>query len=178
MRFNSSFAGSETITNQILQGVAAEVGIFSIERDVERLAQGGAVTSNWQAMPHKGIINKTPFIILVRKGNPKGIRDFSDLGKPGVAVIHPDPVSSGGAQWSLLAVYGSELVKSKAETGGADQTRALNVLKSVWRNVISTPGSKSRTRGASSSTARTSRRCPRASAESASSFSHTRSSRA
>ena len=139
--FTSSFAGSETITNQILQGVAAEVGIFSIERDVERLAQGGAVTGNWKQMPHSGIVNKTPFIILVRKGNPKGIRDFGDLGRPGVAVIHPDPVSSGGAMWSLLAVYGSELVKSKAETGGADQTRAFNVLKAVWRNVISTPGS-------------------------------------
>jgi sulfate/thiosulfate-binding protein len=141
VRFTSSFAGSETITNQILQGVAAEVGIFSIERDVERLAQGGAVTGNWQAMPHKGVVNKTPFIILVRKGNPKGIRDFGDLGKQGVALIHPDPVSSGGAMWSLLAIYGSELVKSKAETGGADQSRALNLLKSVWRNVISTPGS-------------------------------------
>jgi sulfate/thiosulfate transport system substrate-binding protein len=141
VRFTSSFAGSETITNQILQGVAAEVGIFSIERDVERLAQGGAVTGNWQASPHRGIVNKTPFIILVRKGNPKGIRDFGDLAKPGVALIHPDPVSSGGAMWSLLAIYGSELVKSKAETGGADQSRALNLLKAVWRNVISTPGS-------------------------------------
>jgi sulfate transport system substrate-binding protein len=103
VRFTSSFAGSETITNQILQGVAAEVGIFSIERDVERLAQGGVVTGNWQALPHKGVVNKTPFIILVRKGNPKGIRDFEDLAKRGVALIHPDPVSSGGAMWSLLA---------------------------------------------------------------------------
>lgn len=141
VRFTSSFAGSETITNQILQGVAAEIGIFSIERDVERLAQGGAVTGNWQTLPFKGIVNKTPFIILVRKGNPKGIRDFGDLGKRGVALIHPDPVSSGGAMWSLLAIYGSELVKSKAETGGADQARALNLLRAVWRNVISTPGS-------------------------------------
>ena len=108
---------------------------------MERLAHGGAVTTNWQAMPHRGIVNKTPFIILVRKGNPKGIRDFADLAKPKVDLIHPDPVSSGGAQWSLLAVYGSELVKSKAETGGMDQARALQLLKAVWRNVISTPGS-------------------------------------
>jgi sulfate transport system substrate-binding protein len=141
VRFTSSFAGSETITNQILQGVAADVGIFSIERDVERLAQGGAITSNWQATPYRGIVNKTPFIILVRKGNPKHIRDFADLARPGVALIHPDPVSSGGAQWSLLAIYGSELVKSKAETGGVDQARALQLLKSVWARVISTPGS-------------------------------------
>lgn len=141
VRFTSSFAGSETITNQILQGVGADVGIFSIERDVERLAKGGAVTSNWQLLPHRGIVNKTPFIILVRKGNPKGVRDFADLAKPGVQLIHPDPVSSGGAQWSILAIYGSELKKSEERTGGPDRARALQLLRGVWRNVISTPGS-------------------------------------
>ncbi|HLM58364.1 MAG TPA: sulfate ABC transporter substrate-binding protein [Pyrinomonadaceae bacterium] len=141
VRFTTSYAGSETITNQILQGVQADLGIFSIERDVERLASAGAVTANWRELPHKGIVNKTPFIILVRKGNPKGIRDFSDLAKPGVQLIHPNPVDSGGAQWSVLAVYGSELKKSEAETGGFDQARAFKLLQAVWRNVISTPGS-------------------------------------
>ena len=141
VKFTTSYAGSETITNQILQGVGAQVGIFSIERDVDRLAKGGFVTSNWKAMPSGGIVNKTPFVILVRKGNPKGIRDFADLAKPGVKLIHPDPDGSGGAQWSILAIYGSELAKSKAETGGADQARALQLLKSVWRNVFTTPDS-------------------------------------
>ncbi len=141
VRFTSSFAGSETITNQILQGVGADMAILSIERDVERLAQGGFVTANWRLLPHQGIINQTPFIILVRKGNPKGIKDFPDLAKPGIKLIHPDPVSSGGAQWSILAIYGSELKKSEKETGGYDQARALQTLQAVWRNVISTPGS-------------------------------------
>ena len=141
VRFTSSYAGSETITNQILQGVGADVGIFSIERDVERLAAGGAVTGNWQALPYRGVVNKTPFVILVRKGNPKGVRDFADLARPGVRLIHPDPVGSGGAMWSILAIYGSELKKSEAETGGPDQARALKLLQAVWKNVISTPGS-------------------------------------
>ncbi|MBV8857134.1 MAG: sulfate ABC transporter substrate-binding protein [Acidobacteria bacterium] len=142
VRFNTSYAGSETITNQILQGVAANVGIFSIERDVQRLVEKGLVKSDWKtALPNSGIVNKTPFVILVRKGNPKGIRDFPDLAKPGVKLIHPDPDGSGGAQWSLLAIYGSELKKSQAESGAPDQARALNLLKSVWKNVISTPGS-------------------------------------
>ena len=141
VRFTSSFAGSETVTNQILQGVGAEIAILSIERDADRLKQGGFVTFDWHQLPQKGIINKTPFVILVRKGNPKGIRDFADLAKPGVAVIHPDPVSSGGAQWSILAIYGSELVKSEKETGDKDAARALQTLKAVWRNVIATPGS-------------------------------------
>ena len=139
--FTSSFAGSETITNQILQGAPADVAILSIERDVDRLITAGHVPNDWYVTPQKGIVNKTPFVILVRKGNPKGITDFADLAKVGVKLIHPDPVSSGGAQWSILAIYGSELKKSEAETGVADTNRALNTLKSIWKNVISTPGS-------------------------------------
>ena len=141
VRFLSSFAGSETVTNQILQGAPADVAILSIERDAQRLKNGGFSTSDWRSLPSGGIVNKTPFIIIVRRGNPKGIRDFPDLGKPGVKLIHPDPVSSGGAQWSILAIYGSELRKSEAETGQADDARALQTLRAMWRNVISTPGS-------------------------------------
>ena len=144
IRFTSSFAGSETVTNQILQGVKAQVAILSIERDAQRLKEKGFVTSDWHALPQRGIVNKTPFVILVRKGNPKGIHDFSDLAKPGIKLIHPDPVSSGGAQWSILAIYGSELVKSEKQSGEPDRARALQMLQAVWRNVISTgvtPGS-------------------------------------
>jgi len=141
VRFTSSFAGSETVTNQILQGVKAQIAILSIERDAQRLKDKGFVTSDWHTLPQKGIVNKTPFVILVRKGNPKGIHDFSDLAKPGIKLIHPDPVSSGGAQWSILTIYGSELVKSDKQTGGADHARAVQMLQAIWRNVISTPGS-------------------------------------
>lgn len=141
VHFTSSFAGSETITNQILQGVKAQVGIFSIERDAERLRQAGFVTTDWHTFPQQGVVNKTPFVILVRKGNPKGIHEFSDLAKPGIRLIHPDPISSGGAQWSILAIYGSELGKSERQTGSGDTARALQTLQAIWRNVISTPAS-------------------------------------
>src|SRR5947209_15782483 len=151
VHFTSSFAGSETVTNQILQGVEAEVAILSIERDVDRLQQGGVVTSDWRSLPSHGIVNKTPFVIIVRKGNPKAIHDFRDLAKPGIKIIHPDPTSSGGAQWSILAIYGSEIIKArKQQEGGgeggpensdAGKARALELLKAIWKNVISTPGS-------------------------------------
>src|SRR5258706_8668633 len=139
--FVSSFAGSETVVNQILQGAPADFAILSIDRDAQRLFDGKMTTTDWHTYPNKGIVNKTPFVILVRKGNPKGIQDFPDLAKPSVQVIHPDPVSSGGAQWSILAIYGSELKKSEAATGTQDTVKALNTLQSVWKNVISTPGS-------------------------------------
>src|SRR2546425_923108 len=83
VRFTSSFAGSETVTNQILQGVNADIAILSIDRDAQRLKKGGFVTSDWHTLPYQGIVNKTPFVILVRKGNPKNIHDFADLAKPG-----------------------------------------------------------------------------------------------
>jgi sulfate transport system substrate-binding protein len=141
VRFTSSFAGSEAITNQILQGVRAEIAILAIERDAERLKQAGFVTSDWHELPYGGIVNQTPFVILVRPGNPKAIYDFPDLAKPGVRLVHPDPVSSGGAQWSILAMYGSELKKSEIETGEPDRARAIQTLRAIWHNVISTPGS-------------------------------------
>src|ERR1700674_5462201 len=142
--FTSSFAGSETVTNQIITGVKAQIAILSIERDAQRLKDHKDITSDWHDLPQKGIVNKTPFVILVRKGNPKGIHDFSDLARPGVKVIHPDPNSSGGAQWSILAIYGSELVRSEKQSGEPDRARALQTLQAIWRNVISTgvtPGS-------------------------------------
>jgi len=142
VRFQSSFAGSETVTNQILRGAPADIAILSIERDAQRLQQGGFVTSDWHSYPAKGIVNKTPFVIIVRKGNPKGIHDFPDLAAAGVRLIHPDPISSGGAQWSILAIYGSQLKKSEADnTQEPDSIRALQTLKAIWKNVISTPGS-------------------------------------
>src|SRR5215207_6266851 len=141
VQFQSSFAGSETVTNQILRGAPAEIAILSIERDVQRLQKDGFVTADWHSLPGKGIVNKTPFVIIVRKGNPKGIRDFADLAKPGIRLIHPDPISSGGAQWSILAMYGSELVKSEKQSGEPDQAHALETLRAIWKNVISTPGS-------------------------------------
>jgi sulfate transport system substrate-binding protein len=141
VQFQSSFAGSETVTNQILRGAPAEIAILSIERDVQRLQKEGFVTGDWRASPGKGIVNKTPFVIIVRQGNPKGIRDFPDLAKPGIRLIHPDPISSGGAQWSILAIYGSELKKSEKETTGTDNPKAVQTLRAIWKNVISTPGS-------------------------------------
>jgi sulfate transport system substrate-binding protein len=140
VNFVSSFAGSETVTNQILQGAPADLAILSIERDVDRLVQGGAVKPEWKSAPNKGIVNKTPFIILVRKGNPKGIQDFPDLAREGVQIIHPDPVSSGGAQWSILSIYGSELKKSE-QAGGRDEAKALQTLQAIWKNVRATPDS-------------------------------------
>src|SRR5437773_340654 len=99
----SSFAGSGTITNQIILGVPAHLALVSLELDADKLAGAGVLASgSWRRLPFEGIVNRTPFIILVRPGNPKGIRDFEDLARPGVRVVHPDPLTSGGANWAIV----------------------------------------------------------------------------
>ncbi|MGH2625681.1 MAG: substrate-binding domain-containing protein [Anaerolineales bacterium] len=131
VEFVTSFAGSGTIANQIVLGVPAQVAILSLELDAFRLVDAGVLTGpSWMELPHSGVLNRTPFIILVRPGNSEGIADFADLTRPGVGVVHPDPLTSGGAQWAILAEYGSVLFL------GGDEAQAEGQLLGIWRNVV------------------------------------------
>jgi sulfate transport system substrate-binding protein len=141
LTFDTSYASSEIATNQIVAGAEADLAILAIERNADRLVRPEITRSEWRKLPYGGIVNKTPMVIVVRQGNPKGIRDFEDLAKPGVKLIHADPASSGAGQWSLLAIYGSELIKSERETGFRDEQKAFDLLRRVWKNVKATPGS-------------------------------------
>ena len=129
----SSFAGSGTVTNQIILGVPAHLALLSLELDADKLADARVVAAgSWRRFPFEGVVNRTPFIIMVRPGNPKGIRDFADLARPGVRVVHPDPLTSGGANWAIVAEYGAG-----ARAGGRDPRRAgHDLLLGVWKNVV------------------------------------------
>ncbi len=128
----SSFAGSGTVTNQLILGVPAHLALLSLELDADKLAEAGVVAAeSWRRLPDGGVVNRTPFIILVRPGNPKGIRDFADLARPGVRVVHPDPMTSGGANWAIVAEYGA------GARGSSDPVRAgHDLLLGVWKNVV------------------------------------------
>ena len=131
VEFISSFASSGTITNQLILGVPAQVAILSLELDALRLVDGGVLSGpTWRALPHRGVVNRTPFIIMVRPGNPRGVRGFADLANAGVGVVHPDPLTSGGAQWAILAEYGAAL------RGTGDRDAARRQLLGIWRNVV------------------------------------------
>ncbi len=128
----SSFAGSGTVTNQILMGVPAQLALLSLELDAIKLADRGLVSPvAWRSLPHGGIVNRTPFIILVRPGNPKRIRDFRDLAAKGVEIVHPDPLTSGGANWAIVAEYGEGF-----RSPGGGPAAGFEVLRGVWRNVV------------------------------------------
>src|SRR5262245_54685672 len=141
LNFEGSYAGSEIVTNQIIQGAEADVAILAIERNADRLIRPEVTLNEWRKLPYGGIINKTPMVIVVRQGNPKGIRSFEDLAKPGLKLIHCDPASQGAGQWWLLAIYGSERIQSERRTGARDPQKAYELLRRIWKNVKATPAS-------------------------------------
>ena len=141
LNFIPSYAGSEIVANQIIAGVEADVTILASARHADRLVASGATKHDWRELPFQGIVNRTALVIIVEKGNRHRIREFADLGRKGVRLIHCDPVSSGAGQWSLLAVYGGELLRTARQQGERNPQRALATLQAVWSNVVSTPGS-------------------------------------
>ncbi|MGH2349235.1 MAG: substrate-binding domain-containing protein [bacterium] len=135
IEFFGAFAGSGTVTNQMLFGAPAQVAILSLELDALRLRKAQVARTDWHTFPHRGVVNRTPFIIVTRPGNPKGIRGFHDLARPGVAIAHPDPLTSGGALWAILAEYASVTI-----TGGTPAEAEAQLL-GIWRNVRYQAGS-------------------------------------
>jgi sulfate transport system substrate-binding protein len=129
--FRSSFGGSGTITNQIAMGAPAQLALLSLESDADRLADAKVISDgSWKKLPNGGVVNRTPFVIFVRKGNPLGVRDFADLTKAGVKIVHPDPLTSGGANWAIVAEYGAGM---REAGGNAAAGEAL--LAGIWKNV-------------------------------------------
>lgn len=135
VEFLDSFAASGIVTNQIINGTPADVAILSHPGDADRLVQARCARHDWREGPHGGILNRTPMVIAVRKGNPKGIRDFASLGRPDVSIVHPDPTTSGGAQWGVFAEYAEPLMLARAKGRTPSPDVAHAQLLSIWRNV-------------------------------------------
>ena len=104
--FKTSFGASGEQSRAVEGGLEADVVSFSIEPDVERLVAAGVVAKDWKAAtPTKGVVSKSIVSFIVRKGNPKGVRTWDDLVKPGVKVVTPNPFTSGAAKWNLLGAF-------------------------------------------------------------------------
>ena len=135
--FQSVFTGSEEISGAIVAGASADVAVLSNEQHAIWLHINDQVRTDWRGLPHKGIVSRSPMIIVVRPGNPLEIKDWADLARPGVKVVHPDPRTSGGAQWALLAEYGSVLLSPSSPEAAQRQ------LQDIWANVVSSAPSAS-----------------------------------
>ncbi|MGH2959989.1 MAG: sulfate ABC transporter substrate-binding protein [Solirubrobacterales bacterium] len=127
--FTQSYGASGDQSRAVANGLNADVVEFSFEPDMERLVEANKVAKDWAANDTDGIVTNSVVVFAVRKGNPKNIKDWDDLTKPGVDVITANPVVSGGARWNLVAAYGQAL-----ESGDSPE-EALEYVKSLLSNV-------------------------------------------
>jgi sulfate/thiosulfate-binding protein len=129
--FKQSHGGSGKQGRSVIDGLEADVVTLALAYDIDALAQRGLIPENWQTrLPNSSSPYTSTIVFLVRKGNPKKIKDWNDLVKSGVEVVTPNPKTSGGARWNYLAAWGYALRQPK---GNADS--AQKFLKQLYQNV-------------------------------------------
>jgi sulfate/thiosulfate transport system substrate-binding protein len=132
VRVDQSHGGSGTQARSVIEGLPADVVTLALAADIDAIAsQGKLLPLNWQSLlPDNSSPYTSTIVFLVRKGNPKGIHDWGDLVRPGVAVITPNPKTSGGARWNYLAAW----AWARAQPGG-DDASAREFMRRLYRNV-------------------------------------------
>jgi len=126
-----SHGGSSAQARKVLDGLEADVVTLALAYDVDVLADKGLLPNNWQSrLAHNSSPYTSTIAFLVRKGNPKGIKDWDDLVKPGVSVITPNPKTSGSARWNYLGAWGYAYLKS-----GRDEAKARDFINRLYKNV-------------------------------------------
>jgi sulfate transport system substrate-binding protein len=133
--FDESYQGSGAQSRAIIGGFEADVTALSLEGDVDSIVKAGLITHDWRTAPNNGIVTNSVVSFAVRKGNPKNIHDWADLAQPGLEILTPDPKTSGGAQWNILALYGAALRGKITGVPANDEAAATKFLVSVLKNV-------------------------------------------
>ena len=123
--FTESFGASGDQSRAVESGLAADIVAFSLAPDMTRLVKDGIVGADWNAGDHKGMVTNSVVVLVVRKGNPKHITGWADLTKPGVQVLTPNPFTSGGARWNVMAAYGANSNRGAADAAGGAYLDAL-----------------------------------------------------
>jgi sulfate transport system substrate-binding protein len=136
VEFSTSYGPSGDQSRAVEGGQAADFVNFSLESDVTRLVDAGLVADDWGSGEHAGIVADSVVVIVTRPGNPLGIEGWDDIVKDGVEIVSPNPGSSGGARWNILAAYGHAL-----EASGGDEDAAREYLVRFFNNAVALPGS-------------------------------------
>ena len=127
--FNQSYGGSGSQTRAVIDGLEADVVALALALDTKKIEQAKLIAPGWeQKAPNSAIVHKSVAVLVTREGNPKGIKTWADLSKPGVGVITANPKTSGGARWNFLGLWGSV-----TRTGG-DEAQALDFVTKVIKN--------------------------------------------
>src|SRR3954451_864797 len=128
VKFTQSYGASGDQSRAVASGLPADVVAFSLAPDVDKLVDPGIVDAKWADNAHKGFVTNSVVVLAFRKGNPKHIKDWNDIVKPGVEIDTPNPFTSGGAKWNLMAAYGAQIAKGKTPE------QALDFLKQVLQH--------------------------------------------
>jgi sulfate/thiosulfate transport system substrate-binding protein len=135
VQFLTSFGGSTTQAQSIINGLGADVYASSTAPDVEMVQQAGLITNDWQEAKDGSIVQSGSVVFAVRPGNPKHIENWDDLTQPGLSILTPDPAQSGGARWNIVAAYGAAMrgqVPGYQKENPADAER---LLEGIFKNV-------------------------------------------
>lgn len=135
VEFEESYLGSGAQSRAIVEGFEADIAALSLEADITRIQDAGLIKHDWKAGPYKGMLSDSLVAFAVRKGNPKGIHDWADLAQPGLNVLTPNPKTSGGAMWNILALYGAARRGNVAGVNKDDDAAAQDFLLKVLKNV-------------------------------------------
>ncbi|MBV8635419.1 MAG: sulfate ABC transporter substrate-binding protein [Burkholderiaceae bacterium] len=131
LKIKQSHGGSGKQGRAVIDGLEADVVTLALAYDIDAISERKLLAPDWQKrLPHNSSPYTSTIVFLVRKGNPKGIKDWNDLVKPGVAVITPNPKTSGGARWNHLAAYGYALRQP-----GGNEASAKEFLRKLYKNV-------------------------------------------
>jgi sulfate/thiosulfate transport system substrate-binding protein len=127
--FSQSYASSGEQSRAVEGGLPADVVEFSLEPDMTRLVDAGLVDKGWNKNEYEGMVTNSVVVFMVRKGNPKNIKDWDDLVTGDVEVLEPNPFTSGGAKWNIMGAYGAQLAKGKSPE------EARQYLAELFKNV-------------------------------------------
>ena len=128
---NQSHGGSGKQARAVIDGLDADIVTLALAYDIDAIAEKGLVEKSWQKrLPNNSTPYTSTIVFLVRKGNPKGLKTWDDLVKPGVSIIVPNPKTSGGARWAYLAAYGAALKEF-----GHDEAKAKDFIGKLYKNV-------------------------------------------
>ena len=129
--FQQSYGASGEQARAVINGLKADVVEFSLEPDMTSLVKAGLVAKSWKKEPFRGIVTRSVVVFVVRKGNPKHIRSWNDLIKPGIDVLVPNVQTSGGAKWDVIAAYGAQRKLGKSHA------QSVKYLDKLYGHVVS-----------------------------------------
>jgi len=133
----TSHGGSGKQARSVIDGLEADVVTLALAGDIDAIArESKRLPENWQSrLPNNASPYTSTIVFVVRKGNPKSIKDWPDLAKEGVSVVTPNPKTSGGARWNYLAAWAYELDRTRNDKAGGDQAAARKFVEAIYRNV-------------------------------------------